>query len=130
MELPLCSILVVNYNGKKHLDRCLRSFEQLDYPADRVEILLLDNGSVDGSEVEAEAKYPRVRLIRNPANGFAAALNLGTSQAKGSYVAFANNDVFVDPAWLTVLVRTLEQNSRAGCAGDRKSTRLNSSHRL
>jgi GT2 family glycosyltransferase/glycosyltransferase involved in cell wall biosynthesis len=129
MEFPLCSILVVNYNGKKHLDRCLRSFEQLDYPADRVEILLVDNGSTDNSEVEAESNHPRVRLIRNPANGFAAALNLGTSQAKGSYVAFANNDVFADPAWLTVLVRTLEQDSRAGCAGGKilfENGRINS----
>lgn len=129
MQSPLCSILVVNYNGKKHLDSCLRSFEQLDYPAGRIEILLVDNGSVDNSDVEAQANHPRVRLIRNPVNGFAAALNLGISQAKGSYVALANNDVFVDPDWLPVLVKTLEQNSRAGCAGGKiffKNGRLNS----
>jgi GT2 family glycosyltransferase len=129
MELPLCSILVVNYNGKKHLGRCLRSFEQSDYPPDRMEILLVDNGSDDNSEVEAEVRHPRVRLIRNPVNCFAAALNLGVSQAKGTYVAFANNDVFVDPAWLSTLVRTLEQDIRAGCAGGKilfENGRINS----
>lgn len=71
-EYPFCSILVVNFNGKEHLDACLRSFEQLDYPEDRVEILLIDNGSDDGSEVEAQSKHPRVRLLRNPVNSPAA----------------------------------------------------------
>ncbi len=129
MEFPLCSILIVNYNGKKHLDRCLTAFEKLDYPADRIEILLLDNGSNDHSEVEAQTRHPGIHLIRNPANGFAAALNLGVTQAKGSYIAFANNDVFVDPTWLSVLVETLEQNSQAGCAGGKilfENGRINS----
>ncbi len=129
MEFPLCSILIVNYNGKKHLDRCLRSFEQLDYPADRVEILVVDNGSTDGSEVEAQANHPRTRLIRNPKNGYSAALNLGISQAKGTYIAFANNDVFVEPGWLSVLVNTLEANVQTGCAGGKilfENGRINS----
>ena len=114
---PLCSILVVNYNGKKHLDRCLTSFERLDYPEDRVEILLVDNGSDDNSETEAVSRHRRVRLLRSPVNGYAAALNLGVRQAGGRFVAFANNDVAVDPRWLSELVRALEQDGRAGCAG-------------
>ncbi len=129
MESPFCSILVVNFNGKQHLDACLRSLEQMDYPEDRVEILLIDNGSDDGSELEAQANHPRVRLLRNPVNNFAAALNLGVAQSKGSYVAFANNDVFVDRAWLEQLVRTLEANPRAGCAGGKilfENGRINS----
>lgn len=117
MESSFCSILVVNFNGKNHLDACLRSLEQLDYPEDRVEILLIDNGSNDGSELEAQANHPRVRLLRNPVNNFAAALNLGVAQSKGSYIAFANNDVFLDPEWLVQLVKVLEENRRAGCAG-------------
>ncbi len=117
MEFPLCSIIVVNFNGKKYLDACLQSFEQLDYPAEKVEILLVDNGSEDGSELEAQSNHPQVRLLRNPKNNFAAALNLGTAQSRGSYIAFANNDVFVEREWLARLVKTLEANPRAGCAG-------------
>lgn len=117
MESPFCSILVVNFNGKEHLDACLCSCEQLDYPEDRVEILLVDNGSDDGSELDAQANHPRVRLLRNPVNNFAAALNLGVAQSQGSYIAFANNDVFVEPEWLAQLVQALEANPRAGCAG-------------
>ncbi|MBN2241888.1 MAG: glycosyltransferase [Acidobacteria bacterium] len=129
MEFPRCSILVVNYNGKRHLDRCLSSFERLDYPSDRVEILLIDNGSEDDSENAARAGHPRVKLIRNPVNGYAAALNLGIARSEGDYVAFANNDVFADPAWLSVLVRSLETDPRAGCAGGKilfENGRINS----
>jgi len=99
------------------LDACLRSWEQLDYPKNRVEILLIDNGSDDGSELEAEANHPGVRLLRNPLNNFAAALNLGVAQSRGAYVVFANNDVFVDLEWLTDLVNVLQANPKAGCAG-------------
>jgi GT2 family glycosyltransferase len=117
MESPFCSILVVNFNGKEHLDACLCSSEQLDYPEDRVEILLVDNGSDDGSELDALAMHPRARLLRNSSNNFASALNLGVAQSQGSYIAFANNDVFVEPEWLAQLVEALEANPRAGCAG-------------
>ena len=129
MDFPLCSIIIVNFNGKKYLDACLRSFEQLDYPVDRVELLVVDNGSEDGSDGEAEKKHPRVRVLRNPVNNFAAALNLGVAQSRGSYVAFANNDVFVEPGWLTELVRVLEANPQAGCAGGKilfENGRINS----
>jgi GT2 family glycosyltransferase len=117
MQLPFCSILVVNFNGEQHLEACLHAFEQLDYPQDRVEILLIDNGSDDGSELAAQANHPRVGLLRNSSNNFASALNLGVAQSKGSYVAFANNDVFVDPEWLVQLVEVLEANPRVGCTG-------------
>lgn len=129
MRTPLCSIIVVNFNGRKHLDACLGSFERLDYPADRVEILLVDNGSEDGSDAEAAARHPRVRLLRSSVNNFAGGLNLGVRESRGEYVAFANNDVFVDPGWLRELVGVLEQNPRAGCAGGKilfENGRINS----
>lgn len=128
-EFPLCSIVIVNYNGKKYLERCLRSFEASDYPADRIEILLVDNGSEDSSETDAQASHPEVTLLRNLKNGFAAGLNLGISQAKGKYIAFANNDVFVDPAWLSTLVQVLEKDKKVGCVGGKvvfENGRINS----
>jgi GT2 family glycosyltransferase/glycosyltransferase involved in cell wall biosynthesis len=128
-QFPLCSILIVNYNGKPHLERCLRAFEQLRYPSDRVELFIIDNGSDDGSEMDAQAAHPQLRLLRNAKNNFAAALNLGISQAQGAFVAFANNDVFVEPDWLSELVRVLEANQRAGCAGGKilfENGRINS----
>ncbi len=129
MEFPFCSIIVVNYNGKKYLDACLRSFEESHYPAERIEILLVDNGSNDGSELEAQARHPGIRLLRNPVNNFAAALNLGVSHARGRYIAFANNDLYADECWLEELVRVLESNPQAGCAGGKilfENGRINS----
>jgi GT2 family glycosyltransferase len=117
MESPSCSFLVVNYNGKKHLDRCLRSIEQLDYPEDRTEILLIDNGSDDGSELDAQSSHPRARLLRNPVNNFAAALNLGFAESKGDSIAFINNDVFLSPSWLRESLRAMESGPRVGCVG-------------
>jgi GT2 family glycosyltransferase len=116
-EFPLCSMIVVNFNGKKHLDACLRSLEELDYASKQIEIFIVDNGSDDGSEVDALEKHPQVRLLRNSSNNFASALNLGIAQSKGAFVAFINNDVFLYPAWLTALVGVLEKDLRIGCAG-------------
>jgi len=62
LGLPVCSIIVVNYNGKQHLDACLRSFEKSRYPAEQIEILVVDNGSRDGSDEALEPSHPRVRL--------------------------------------------------------------------
>lgn len=129
MDVPPCSIIVVNFNGKKHLDACLAAFEKLDYPPERMELLLVDNGSEDGSETEAAARHPQVRLLRNPQNNFAAALNLGVRESRGEYIVFANNDVFVEPNWLKELVWVLEANPRGGCAGGKllfENGRLNS----
>jgi len=128
-QFPFCSILVVNYNGKQHLDRCLQAFERMRYPADRIELLVIDNGSSDGSETDAQRAHPSLRLLRNQKNNFAAALNLGISQARGAVIAFANNDVFVEPDWLSVLVRVLQEEPQAGCAGGKilfENGRINS----
>jgi O-antigen biosynthesis protein len=117
MVYPSCSFVVVNCNGKRHLERCLLSIERLDYPQDRVEILLIDNGSDDGSDSEALSNHPRIRLLRNPVNNFAAALNLGVSESSGNYLAFMNNDVFLSPSWLKKLITIMENDARVGCAG-------------
>lgn len=128
-EAPFCSAIIVNYNGKKLIDACLQSFLALDYPEHRLEIVVVDNGSTDGSDTHVETSYPRVRLVRSRVNNFGAALNQGVYLAQGSYVGFVNNDVVVDSAWLRELVRFLEQDRTAGCAGGKilfRNGRINS----
>src|SRR5436190_2040611 len=106
--LPSVSVVVLNYNGLKHLDPCFRSLTNLDYPADRLELLLLDNGSTDDSLAFMREHFPSVRLEQSPTNlGFAAGNNLGAERAKGQYVAFLNNDTRVEPTWLKELVNSL-----------------------
>lgn len=106
-SLPDVTIVVPNWNGKHHLDLCFGTLNQLAY-AGHVELVLVDNGSVDGSVAYMRRRFPRVRLIENPTNqGFAAACNAGADLARTEIVAFLNNDMRVEPDWLTELVRPI-----------------------
>lgn len=105
-SLPKVLVVVLNYNGRHHLQRCFESLRALDYPSERLEVLLVDNGSEDGSVEEMRTRFPWVRLIRNPRNyGFAPACNQGAANRRDAQVvAFLNNDMRVDPQWLRELV--------------------------
>ena len=101
---PTVTVVVLNYNGQRHLDDCLGSLLVLDYPA-QLEILLVDNGSSDDSVAWVAEHYPTVRIHRLPQNlGFAAGNNAGAEVATGAWLAFLNNDTRVDRAWLRELV--------------------------
>ncbi len=112
---PRCSVLVVNFNGQAHLRRCLQAFAAQSFL--RFEILVIDNGSDDGSHRGLADIHPSLRVLSNPANGYAAALNLGLREARGEFVVFANNDVFPEPDWMAKLVETLERKPAVGCVG-------------
>lgn len=105
-SLPKVLVVVLNYNGRHHLQRCFESLRALDYPSERLEVLLVDNGSEDGSVEEMRTRFPWVRLIQNPRNyGFAPACNQGAANRRDAQVvAFLNNDMRVDPQWLRELV--------------------------
>lgn len=115
--LPYCSVIIVNYNGRPYVERCVRSFLDLDYPAERFELIVVDNGSRDRSGHQIAHNYPSVRLLRSGQNNFGHALNMGVAAARGEYIAFANNDIIVEPAWLSELVLLLGENPNVGCAG-------------
>lgn len=110
---PLVSIVLLNWNGKHHLERCLPSLAAQtcqDY-----EIILVDNGSTDGSVAYVQAHYPAVRLVQNTENvGFAAANNQGIALARGRYVVALNNDTELDPRWLETLVEAAEAHPEMG----------------
>ena len=92
-ELPAVSVVVLNYNTREHLENCFGSLQHLLYPNDRLELILVDNASADGSVDFMQAKFPEVRLICNDQNyGFGKGNNLGAEQAKGELVAFLNAD--------------------------------------
>src|SRR5436190_12790036 len=72
-ERPTVSVVVLNYNGLKHLEACFRSLLALEYPADRLELMLVDNGSSDGSVAFVRERFPTVRVVETGGNiGFAA----------------------------------------------------------
>jgi hypothetical protein len=113
---PLVSVIIVNYNGKRFLDTCLGSLYRQSYTA--MEILLVDNGSSDGSINFIRASYPGVKVIENTDNlGFAKANNIGIKAAKGEYIATLNNDTEAEPGWLAALVEAMQSDEHTGmCA--------------
>jgi GT2 family glycosyltransferase len=109
-DLPRVSIVILNWNGRHHLGPCFETLRALDYPRDRFEVVLVDNGSDDGSQAEVRAKHGWVRLVENARNvGFAAGCNQGALEAKNgplrpTQVVFLNNDIHVDKGFLRALV--------------------------
>lgn len=129
MQPPVCSLIVVNYNGLRHLQSCFEALQNLAYPRKQLDLIMVDNGSHDGSIDYVKQAFPEVRIFINTANNFAKALNLGVAQAQGQYIGFLNNDVMVEPQWLRELVKLLEEQSTAGGAAGKilfKNGRINS----
>ena len=111
--LPLVSLVVLNWNGEKCLESCLRSIFKQDYP--NYEVIVVDNASTDASPRLIEEKFPKARLIRNKANlGFAKGVNIGIKVAKGPIVAVLNNDVVLPQGWLSALVREMLKSPEVG----------------
>lgn len=109
----MVSVVVVNWNGRERLARCLPAVRRQTYRP--FEILVVDNGSADGSAQLVAAEFPDVRLLRSPRNlGFAGGTNLGIRAARGEYVATLNNDAEPEPAWLAEMVRAAESSPRVG----------------
>jgi O-antigen biosynthesis protein len=129
MKRPVCSLIVVNYNGLGHLKSCFEALQNLVYPRSQLDLIMVDNGSQDGSIDVVRKTFPTVRTFVNTENNFAKALNLGVTQAKGQYIGFLHNDVTVEPQWLNGLVKLLDEQSSAGGAAGKilfKNGRVNS----
>jgi GT2 family glycosyltransferase len=112
----MVSVVIVNWNGKHHLQRCLSAVLAQTYSD--FEVILVDNGSTDGSVQFIRQNFPQVRLIRNAENlGFAKGNNIALEVAQGDYIATLNNDTEADAHWLSELVAILEAHPRVGmCA--------------
>jgi GT2 family glycosyltransferase len=101
MSRPDVSVIVVNHNGRKHLEHLLPTLEAQTLPASAFEIILVDNGSTDDSLAWTARRHPRVRFVSLKENhGFAGANGEGIKAALGEYVALVNNDCRVDPGWM------------------------------
>ena len=111
MDYPKVSVAILNFNGKAHLETCIDSISRTNYA--NFEILLVDNGSSDGSVEYVKGFYPEVKLIQNSQNlGTAAGYNCGIVNSEGKYVAIMNNDIEVDPDWLIECIKVAEEDNR------------------
>ncbi len=115
---PIASVIIPNWNGREWLDRCLRSL--LAQTLQPVEILVVDNGSTDGSAEWVVEAFPAVRVLRQPENlGFARATNIGIQASGGEFIVFFNNDARAEPDWLERCVKAMGNDAAIASAACR-----------
>ncbi len=109
------SVIVVSYNTCHLLDECLMSLADADAPSGGVEIIVVDNGSSDGSPKMVADRHPHVRLIASNVNrGFSAANNQGSAVARGNYLLFLNSDTRVGRRALVEPLEYLQEHPDVG----------------
>lgn len=116
--LPTVGVVVVNYFREDLTIRCLTSLERLTWPASRLSVVVVDNGSPAGFVDELRSRFPAVQVVANGANlGFGGACNRGfDALGHCDHVALLNNDAVPEPDWLEPLVEALESDPRLGAA--------------
>ena len=108
------TVIIPNYNGMKFMENCLFSIQNQDADTPEYEILVVDNGSVDGSLEMIREKFPQVRVISLTENtGFCHAANVGIGASDSDYVLLLNNDTRVSSCFVKGLYQAIEARSDA-----------------
>jgi hypothetical protein len=120
--------VVPNWNGRRWLDGCLSSLAQQTLT--RHEVIVVDNGSTDGSPAYLAAEHPEVRVVALATNsGFAHAANLGLRAAEAELIALINTDVVLEPDWLARMA-TMLQSAPGAAAVACKMVQLDAPDRI
>ena len=115
--VPDMSIILVGWNNKAYLEPCLESLYASDLGCS-YDVIVVDQGSTDGSQEMLREKYPDIRIIQNDKNvGLAKACNQGIEATHGRHALLLNNDTLVNET-LGELVRFLDENPQAGAVGE------------
>jgi GT2 family glycosyltransferase len=139
----MISIIVVNYNGRSFLPECIDSV--LCQTVQDFELIIVDNGSRDGSAELISHKYPKIELVELSENlGFTGGNIEGFKRASGQYIVLLNNDAVLKKNWLEVMIHAINQRDDIGicaskiiidgtelldCAGDVFTTAFNGTKR-
>ena len=120
----LVNVVIVNWNGKEFLSKCLAGLRRQSYQS--FSVTVVDNGSDDGSASFIAQKFPEAKTVRLSRNlGFSCANNLVLQNVDAEYVALLNNDAIPHPSWLGVLVGALESHREAGFAASKMMSYYN-----
>lgn len=108
--MDLISVVIVNWNGRKWLSKCLSSLLAQTYQS--LEIILVDNGSTDGSLSMIASNFPQVKIVAQKKNyGFAAGNAAGIKKARGSLILLLNNDTWVDTSFVSQMHQFFKSHS-------------------
>ena len=117
-NLQKVSIVFSNFNGGKEPLECLASIKKLNYPKNKIQTIVIDNGSKDKSPEEISSKYPQVNLIKLKKDiGLPASLNMGIKKSVGKYIFIANDDIVLEKNSIKNMVNFLEKNTNVGVLG-------------
>ncbi len=114
----LVSVVILNFNGKAWIERCVESVLAQDYA--HLQTVVVDNGSVDGSPALIREKYKNVLLVENGINlGYSAANNIGIHYAQGAYVVIMNNDTELERRCIGTLKRAIDKDPSYGASASK-----------
>lgn len=119
-SLPLVAVVIPTLNAARTLETTLESLRAQTYPADLIEVLIVDGGSSDGTIQVAEtaaAADPRFRVLGEPGLNTPAALNAGIAEARGSVVWYIGGHGQADPRWVELAVANLARDPDLGAVG-------------
>ncbi|MGM0365299.1 MAG: glycosyltransferase [Actinomycetota bacterium] len=119
-DRPLLSIITVNFNGRAFLKNLFDSISELNYPRGRLQVIMVDNGSTDGSADYVNRNYPWVEVLPIGSNlGYAGGNNEGFKAARGRYIALINNDCTVGRGWAEELLAAFRssRDEKIGAVG-------------
>lgn len=113
--MELVSVIIVNHNRRNFLSDCLESVKIQSYPS--IEVIVVDDFSIDGSQELVKIKYPEVNLIENETEEFLCdSENKAINQAKGQYVLFLENDAILEKNYIEQLVKVMQIDKRIAMA--------------
>src|SRR5215216_6112184 len=106
LTLPTVSVIIPTFNRKDLLRETLNSLAQQTNPSDFFEVIIVDDGSTDGTRAIAAEAYPfTLRYFRQSNQGDAAARNLGAQQSQADILVFLDDDIVVEAGYLTHLIQ-------------------------
>ncbi len=117
-SFPLVSIVLLNWNGGEHVDPCLEHVIAQDYRP--IEVIIVDNGSVDDSLERIKAAHPEFVYIENQKNrGYAGGMNQGIEASHGDFIVPLNQDVCLDKTFVSHCIARMIEDSTLGAVGGR-----------
>jgi glycosyltransferase involved in cell wall biosynthesis len=129
VPLPFVSIVVPFYNEKRYLEQCIQALLTQQYPRDRYEVILVNDGSEDGSEKIAQAlvdarrgQLPSITYVQQRHSGLSTARNAGISAARGDIIAYIEGDALAEPGWLSGLAAAFGDDASIGVVGGKIDT--------
>jgi hypothetical protein len=114
------SVILVNFRGAAQTIEGVKALTEVDWPADKLEIVIVDNASGDGSVAQLRAALPGVLLVESAVNlGFAGGCNAGVAASSGEYVAFLNSDAKPEAGWITAAIATFAESDDIAAVASR-----------